>query len=113
MHWSDRVPMQCLLYLARRLRAARLLLVFAESEHALRANPLFRTELLLESRCALVHTAPLSVAAVARLVGTDPCSRAAAELHGWTCGNPLLVRALLADRGELPARSRPVPRRAD
>ncbi|KJS58844.1 helix-turn-helix transcriptional regulator [Streptomyces rubellomurinus] len=113
VHWSDDASLQCLLYLARRLRAARVLLVFAESEHALRANPLFRTELLRESRCAWVHTAPLSVAGVARLVGTDPGSRAAAELHGWTGGNPLLVRALLADRGELPARTRPVPGRAD
>ncbi|MFE9424105.1 ATP-binding protein [Kitasatospora sp. NPDC006697] len=108
VHWSDDASQQCLLYLVRRLRTARVLMVFAESEHALRANPLFRTELLRESRCVWVHTAPLSVAGVAHLLGTEPGSRVAAELHGWTGGNPLLVRALLADRCELPADPRAV-----
>ncbi|KJS51689.1 hypothetical protein VM98_35775, partial [Streptomyces rubellomurinus subsp. indigoferus] len=65
VHWSDDASLQSLLYLARRLRAARVLLVFAESEHALRGNPLFRTELLRESRCAWAHTAPLPVPGVA------------------------------------------------
>ncbi|KJS51524.1 hypothetical protein VM98_36700, partial [Streptomyces rubellomurinus subsp. indigoferus] len=78
VHWSDAASLQCLLYLARRLRAARALLVFAEPEPALRANPLFRTELLRESRCPCVHTAPLPVAPGARLPGAEPRSRRAA-----------------------------------
>ncbi|HEY0700280.1 MAG TPA: ATP-binding protein, partial [Micromonospora sp.] len=60
-HWADSASLQCLLYLVRRLRSARLVVVFAESEHALRANPLFRTELLREPRCLWMHTTRLSV----------------------------------------------------
>jgi DNA-binding CsgD family transcriptional regulator len=96
VHWGDHGSLQCLLHLLGRARSAPVLVVVAESKHASQANPLFHIGLLRERRCRWIHTAPLSPAAVAQLAGSADTS---AELHRLTGGNPLLLRALLADQG--------------
>jgi DNA-binding CsgD family transcriptional regulator len=98
VHLSDDLSLQCLLYFARRLRSNRILAVFAESEHAQRTNPLFRTELLRQPHCRRLRLEPLSVAATASVAGAEPESAAARRLHDISGGNPLLLRALLADQ---------------
>ena len=98
VHYADQASLQCLLYFVRRLRSSRVLVVLAESEHSHRDNPLFRTELLRERRCERIHLGRLSAHGVGHMAGARLDAAAAAELTAFSGGNPLLVRALLADQ---------------
>jgi len=98
VHHADAASLQCLLYFVRRLRSSRIMLVLAESEHSHRDNPLFRTELLREPRCERVHLRRLSAHGVGQVAGERLDAAAAVELTAFSGGNPLLVRALLADQ---------------
>ncbi|HTZ44386.1 MAG TPA: AAA family ATPase [Jatrophihabitans sp.] len=100
VHWGDPGSLQCLLHLLRRVRSAPVLVAFAESTHAAQANPLFHIGLLREPRCRWLHAEPLSAAAVGELTGAR---EQGAELHRFSGGNPLLLRALVADWGRAPS----------
>ncbi|MEU9003094.1 AAA family ATPase [Streptomyces sp. NPDC048551] len=99
---ADPLSLAALMYLRRRLRAARVLLVFADggADGPDGAGP--RAELAGDPDCRTVRLAPLSRSGVAELLAArlDPCAadRLAAECHALTGGNPLLVHAFADDR---------------
>ncbi|MFI9274304.1 ATP-binding protein [Kitasatospora sp. NPDC052896] len=101
VQYADVASLDCLLYLMRRLRYARVLFVLNESEHEQHRNPLFRVELLRQPGFRRIRLGPLSVAGVERMLalelGADRVGARGARYHAVSGGNPLLVRALLDD----------------
>ncbi|ADU11344.1 transcriptional regulator, LuxR family [Micromonospora sp. L5] len=102
VHHADPASLHCLLYVTRRLRHARIMVVFAEASTLRPPHPLFRAELLSQPHFSRIGLPPLTVDAVARLVEgavDDADTRATAEHYvRMTGGNPLLTRALLDER---------------
>ncbi|SCG16958.1 regulatory protein, luxR family [Micromonospora echinofusca] len=102
VHHADPASLHCLLYVARRLRHARIMLVLAEASTLRPPHPLFRAELLSQPHFSRIGLPPLTVEAVARLAGGDAddadARRTAERCVRMTGGNPLLTRALLEER---------------
>jgi DNA-binding CsgD family transcriptional regulator/tetratricopeptide (TPR) repeat protein len=96
LHWVDAASLRFLAYLARRVGELPLLLVAASRPPAEAQAPDVLEALAVER----LEPAPLSVAAVGRLVGDE----LAAACHEATGGNPFLVAAA-AEHGELDARN--------
>jgi DNA-binding CsgD family transcriptional regulator len=100
-HNADEASLQCLLYLAHRLKSARIMLVLAERATHAPEHPLFHAELLSLPHCGRVRLKLLSQRAQTRLLAERFGARAATRLapvcHALTGGNPLLVRSLLRD----------------
>jgi len=101
VQFADGPSLQVLLYLIRRIRDAQVLVILGERAHPYSTRPLFRAELTRYPHHH-IHLAPLSYEGVAELVTTQLGEAAAAGLaptfHALTGGNPLLVRALVADQ---------------
>lgn len=111
LHHADRVSLQFLCYLARRILNKRVLLVFGVLPGAVPTFPLFQMEMLSQTNCQRVVLEPLSVRQVGDVlrecgVGAEAV-RLAPLYRKLSGGNPLLVNALVADRlayaGGLPA----------
>ncbi|MGK5671588.1 AAA family ATPase [Micromonospora sp. URMC 106] len=102
VHHADPASLHCLLYVTRRLRHARIMVVLAEASTLRPPHPLFRAELLSQPHFSRIALPPLTVDAVARLIdgdgGTADAREAAARCVDMTGGNPLLTRALLEER---------------
>ena len=101
VEYADLASLQWLLYLSRRLRSARILVVLNECAGTRPVDPRFHAELLRQPYCHRIELPLLSVRGVGRMLGEDPAavperSRAAA-CHALTGGNPLLVKALMED----------------
>ncbi|MFJ1767918.1 AAA family ATPase [Amycolatopsis sp. NPDC088138] len=100
-HHADAASWQCLLFLVRRLRSAKVLVVFTESAGVVSRLPLPRAELLRDGRCRHLRLDMLSARGVgAALAAELPVAfarRFAADAHAFTGGNPLLLRGLLDD----------------
>ncbi|MFE0419485.1 helix-turn-helix transcriptional regulator [Streptomyces tendae] len=101
LQFVDGASLQVLLYLQRRIRAARIVIVFSEWDR--RRTPLPRSYAELTRRPHHVIKLPmLSEEGVAQLAAEylEPAAalRLAPRLHQWSGGNPLLARALLQDR---------------
>ncbi|GAA4134328.1 helix-turn-helix transcriptional regulator [Actinomadura keratinilytica] len=101
IHHADAASVQFLLYLARRIGTARVVLVLTECLRPTRSHSLLHTDLLREPHCRRLRLRPLSEEGVAELlaehVGTAIAARLAPECHRVTGGNPLLVNALIED----------------
>lgn len=105
LHHVDDLSCQYLLHLVRRTRAARVLLVFTESLHERRDDPVYRTELLRQRGFVRIRAGRLCPEAVDGLVAAESASAiAASPADGRTppavdaaAGNPLLLRALLEE----------------
>ncbi|WP_063894244.1 helix-turn-helix transcriptional regulator [Streptomyces sp. Root264] len=97
-HWADEATLDLLLFTARRISSTRGLLVITYRhdevgpDHPLRA---VLGALSTDASALRIRLAPLSVAAVATLVGPDGPD--AAELHARAGGNPFFVTEVLAD----------------
>ncbi|MDF3293303.1 helix-turn-helix transcriptional regulator [Streptomyces silvisoli] len=109
VHCADDHSLQFLLYLARRVRQARILIVLTESTRLRQEQLAFHAELLRQPHCTRVQVGMLSPKGTASVLAghfaPSMASRLAAECHDITGGNPLLLRALLedcqgAERGE-------------
>ncbi|WP_307825187.1 AAA family ATPase [Streptomyces sp. M2CJ-2] len=105
VHHTDAASWQCLLYVIRRLRRARIMIVLAEASMLRPTHPLFRAELLSQPCLSRFTLPPLTADAVACLVDrdaggeTETVTREAADrFHSITGGNPLLVRSLIDER---------------
>ncbi|GAB2826034.1 LuxR family transcriptional regulator [Streptomyces chlorus] len=105
VHHTDAASLQCLLYVTRRLRRARIMIVLAEASMLRPAHPLFRAELLSQPYLSRFTLPPLTADAIACLVDrdaggeTETVTREAADrFHSITGGNPLLARALIDER---------------
>ncbi|MFG1855603.1 helix-turn-helix transcriptional regulator [Actinomadura geliboluensis] len=113
VHYSDPLSLQFLLYLARRLRPNRVLLVLAERPAFQPEYARFRAELLRQPRCRQLRLGPLSVAGVAELLaaelGTADAREAAPRHHRMSGGSPLLAGALIEDLRAAGAGRDPVP----
>ncbi len=111
MQYADAASLQCLTYLVRRMRSARILLVLTETLRPRPAYPALRTELLRQSHYHKLTLGPLSVGGVRALLAQHlpaaTADRLAAECHVVSGGNPILVRELVADYRASPL---PAPR---
>lgn len=107
---ADMASLQCLLYLARRVRSSRAALVLTEGGPV---HPPFRAELLSLSHCRRLTLKPLSAAGTAALLAdhVEPGARRrlADACHAISGGNPLLVRALIEDNWAAGARTGQAP----
>ncbi|MEV8017879.1 hypothetical protein AB0O76_16360 [Streptomyces sp. NPDC086554] len=101
LHHADRISLQFLCYLARRILNKRVLLVLGVQSSAVPIFPLFQMEMSSQTNCRRVVLEPLSVHQVGALLresaGGDDAARLASLYHALSGGNPLLVNALLAD----------------
>jgi DNA-binding CsgD family transcriptional regulator len=112
VQYSDMASLQCLLYLARRVRSSRLMLLITEGGPV---HARFRAELLSQPHCRHITLAPLSPDGVREMIAGHVDAGAAQHLadacHAITGGNPLLVGALIEDNwaGPRPARRSGTP----
>ncbi|WP_043268379.1 LuxR family transcriptional regulator [Streptomyces sp. CT34] len=101
VHHADAPSLQILLYMLRRLRHEKLLVLVSEWIATSPAHPTFRAELLRQPNCHRILVQPLSVAEVAEVltehVDEPTAARIAPAYHEVCGGNPLLLRALVAD----------------
>jgi DNA-binding CsgD family transcriptional regulator len=99
---ADASSLICLSYLVRRVRDARIIVVFGHSDQSTSPNPEFRIGVLRQPHSHALSLRPLSYrGVVAMLTGRLGESRAlplAAECYRASGGNPLLVGGLLDDQ---------------
>ncbi|SDC53015.1 helix-turn-helix transcriptional regulator [Actinokineospora iranica] len=102
VQFADGPSQQALLYLHRRMRFARVLVVLTEWALPRPTQAAFRAEVTRQPNTTHLRLAPLTRAGVADLLATrlDPAAaRALAPaLHAVSGGNPLLVKALIDDQ---------------
>ncbi|BCL26231.1 AAA family ATPase [Streptomyces aurantiacus] len=100
-HHADTASLQFLLYAVRRLRSARLHVVFTEYAQSNAANALLGSEFLREPALRWIRLEPLSKAGVEAMLAQHLDERTAQDLtpavHGMSAGYPLLVQALIDD----------------
>jgi DNA-binding CsgD family transcriptional regulator len=102
VEYADPASLQWLLYLTRRLRSARILMVLNECAGSHPVQPLFHAEVFRQPHCHRIELPLLSLRGLAQMLGEDPDpvtgQSLAAQCHALTGGNPLLVKALLEDQ---------------
>ncbi|MEU6153600.1 LuxR family transcriptional regulator [Actinosynnema sp. NPDC047251] len=94
VHHADPESREWLLYLARRLRTARVLLLTGARDTGRPADTRFECELARLPYHRWIELAPLTRAALTELFRDERVADAAYQASG---GNPVLVRALVAD----------------
>ncbi|RZS36569.1 regulatory LuxR family protein [Herbihabitans rhizosphaerae] len=101
VQFADRGSLQALLYLQRRIRSTRVLVVLTQWTSARHANPDFHSEITRQPNTTAIKLAPLSVdgvgALLAETVDTPEVKSVATVYHAVSGGNPLLARALVDD----------------
>ncbi|MEO5874111.1 MAG: AAA family ATPase, partial [Streptosporangiaceae bacterium] len=101
IHHADEASLQCLLYLLRRLRSARLLTVLTECPRSRAANAPLQGEFLREPQSRQIRLEPLSRAGVTTLLARHLDSATARYLaphfHQASAGHPMLVHTLIED----------------
>nr|WP_303246571.1 LuxR family transcriptional regulator [Streptomyces sp. NA04227] len=99
---ADGPSLAYLLHLTRAVRRARIMLVLTDSLHERAENPVLGTELLRHPgfvRVRVEHLSAQGTAALLREHAGHPVPAGPAErLHALSGGNPLLLRALLAEQ---------------
>ncbi|MEU5690035.1 helix-turn-helix transcriptional regulator [Streptomyces venezuelae] len=100
-HHADAASLQCLLYVVRRLRSARLHVLFTEYVHQTADNALLGSEFAHEPALRRIRVEPLSKAGVgavlARRFDRETAQDLTPVVHGMSAGHPLLVHALADD----------------
>jgi DNA-binding CsgD family transcriptional regulator len=98
---ADTASLQFVMYLAHRLKSARILLLLNENVGPCHAHPLFHADLLSQPDCRYIRLNPLSRSGQAELLASRFGAQAGHRLAPWcdamTGGNPLLVQALIED----------------
>ncbi|WP_171990707.1 LuxR family transcriptional regulator [Streptomyces sp. JHA26] len=98
---ADTDSLQCLLFLARRLRRSRIMLVLSDQDRSGSRQADLVAELSRHPYCTQIRLAPLTCDGVAALLAHDLDAHVAhslaASAFAVTGGNPLLVRALAED----------------
>ncbi|TYK52755.1 AAA family ATPase [Actinomadura decatromicini] len=102
VHYADPFSLECLLYLVRRMRTTRLLIILSQCDRRVQGHYLqFRAELSRQPHCRTIRLGLLSEQGVAGLLettyGRSAALRLAPTFHALSGGNPLLVHALLDD----------------
>ncbi|MEU5754239.1 AAA family ATPase [Streptomyces sp. NPDC047829] len=118
---TDAASLHCLLYVTRRLRNARIMVLLSEATTLRPAHPLFHAELRSLPRFTRVTLPLLTVDSVSRLLGEEAGAHAghgteaaAPDVHEEarrilrvTGGNPLLTQALVDERAHRGTNSAP------
>ncbi|MFB9903732.1 helix-turn-helix transcriptional regulator [Allokutzneria oryzae] len=97
---ADGPSLRFLLYLVRRLRVARVLVVVTESDHVVPPYLHFRAELLSQPSCKRIRLYPLSPSGVLRRLEAElgeEATGAAPTYLDASGGNPMLLDALIED----------------
>lgn len=106
VQFADPLSLHALLYLQRRIRAAKVLLVLSGCASAQQVA--FRAELTRQPHCHHIRLQPLTRDGVEQLLATRLPDRTAAALagraHELTGGSPILAHALLEDHLATPGR---------
>ncbi|QUQ65298.1 helix-turn-helix transcriptional regulator [Kutzneria sp. CA-103260] len=101
VQYADPLSLHCLLYLARRLRSAPILLLLTEVTPRPPGYSPLHTDLPPAGECHHLQLAPLSQAAVAAFLqdrgGPAAADRLASTWHAVSGGNPRLLHALVED----------------
>ncbi|RLK61260.1 helix-turn-helix transcriptional regulator [Actinokineospora cianjurensis] len=101
VQFADGESLQALLYLRRRMRFARVLVLLTEWALPRPTQAVFRAEVTRQPNTTHLRLAPLSLAGVAELLAgrLDPATAVALAPvhHAVSGGNPLLVTALVND----------------
>nr|QAT18848.1 VemR [Streptomyces sp.] len=101
VYHADADSLQCLLFLARRLRRSPIMLVLGDQDRTGARHAELRTELSRHPYCTQIQLDPLTNDGVAALLAHDLDAHEAHSLasaaFAVTGGNPLLVRALAED----------------
>jgi DNA-binding CsgD family transcriptional regulator len=109
IHYADTSSKECILYFARRLKSAPILMVLAEDKRPWQTRPFLQAELLRLPNCRTVHLRPLSQQEVADLVSTHheirQSEQLAVAIHRAGGGNPLLTLALIDDYLDRPSKA--------
>jgi DNA-binding CsgD family transcriptional regulator len=99
-HWADPESLRFLLYLSRRIRDLPALLLIGRRPEEGETEPGVFAELLLERSVDQLELGPLSLEAVAAMVGreygADPDPAFSEACHRATAGNPFFLLELLA-----------------
>jgi DNA-binding CsgD family transcriptional regulator len=102
VHNADAESVDFLLFLIRRIRPARILVVLSERQSAAPAHPMLEAELSRQAHFARVDVNLLPLPAVTEIIsqrlGAQDAGRLAAAVHEVSGGNPLLVAALIEDQ---------------
>ncbi|AXB42457.1 AAA family ATPase [Amycolatopsis albispora] len=109
VQFADSPSLQVLLYLQQRIRSANMLILLTEWATSHPTHPVFRAEIARQPYFHRIRLNPLSRRGVAGLLAAH-LDIPAANRHaaaGWRLsgGNPLLVKALIADYRDAAARS--------
>ncbi|GAB2608830.1 LuxR family transcriptional regulator [Paractinoplanes abujensis] len=101
VHHADRASLLCLSYLARRVRPAHLLVVFSRSTFGRTEEPDWQNDLLRPGHGVHIPLEALSGGGVRllaeELAGAEVAERLADRWYQLCGGNPLLLKALVAD----------------
>lgn len=107
VQFVDCLSAQALLYLQRRIRAARVLLVLSGCVAARAAGSALHAELTKQPHCTYLRLLPLSRAGITALLGTrlpaGVAARLSAPAHLLSGGSPVLAHALVDDVLAAPA----------
>lgn len=98
---ADVTSLHCLLYVVRRVRSARVLVVFTQATRLPSVHSPIYAELRQLSHCHRIKLPPLSEAGVASLLAKnqdrEQVREFTKEFYAASGGNPILVQALLED----------------
>ncbi|RKT04572.1 regulatory LuxR family protein [Streptomyces sp. 3211.6] len=98
---ADATSLQCLLFLIRRIRSVRVLVVLTAGARTPGGELPPAADLFRGTRCTVIPLLPLTPSGVAALLGAHLDKRTAEDLapscHRISGGSPMLVRALLED----------------
>ena len=98
---ADITSLHCLLYLARRVRSARVLVVFTQAARLSSVHSPLHAELRQLAPCHRIKLTPLSEAGVGSLLvkhqDREQAQECTEECYAASGGNPMLVQALLED----------------
>ncbi|MEV0902714.1 AAA family ATPase [Actinoplanes sp. NPDC049802] len=101
VHFADPLSLHALLYLQRRIRPVRLLLMLSGCAGSGPGAAAFRAELDRQSHCRHLRLRSLSPEGVGRLLARrilpEAARRLAGPVHEVSAGNPMLADALLTD----------------
>lgn len=101
VHHADPASLHCLLYVTRRLRHVKIMVVLTEACTLRPPHPHFRAELFSQPCFSRIRLTPLTVEAIERMVDGDgegaDARHVAEHCLRMTGGNPMLARALIEE----------------